>query len=130
MSVTESNAVRDELALIRDNLCLTWREIATMPKYQGIPIQTLSMIYLGKRGVPKRYREQLGIPDTAPAPVCPVHGVVHVGKCPQPKKGIEYTRTRRNRLNEIAVDAGYKSWSAFETATLNAMLDSKADDGE
>ena len=83
MSVTESNAIRDELALIRDNLCMTWREIATMPKYQGIPIQTLSMIYLGKRGVPKKYRERLGLPTTQPAPVCPEHGVVHVGKCPK-----------------------------------------------
>ena len=32
--------------------------------------------------------------------------------------GVSYTRNRRNRLNKIAVDAGYKSWSAFETDIL------------
>ena len=118
MSVTKSNAIRDELAYLRDNLCLKWREIAKRQKFKGIPIQTLSMIYLGKRGVPKRYREQLGIPETQLAPVCPVHGVVHLGGCPKAKKGIEYTRTRRQKLNKIAKEAGYKSWSAYETAML------------
>jgi len=118
VSVTESNAIRDELADLRDNLCLKWREIAKRQKFKGIPIQTLSMIYLGKRGVPKRYREQLGIPDTAPAPVCPSCNVVHVGKCPKHSKGLSYTRTRRTRLNGIAKEAGHKSWSAYETAML------------
>ena len=81
MSVTKSNAIRDELVDLRDNLCLKWRDIAKMPKFKGIPIQTLSMIYLGKRDVPKKFRKQLGEPATAPAPVCLVHGVVHCFDC-------------------------------------------------
>ena len=29
-------------------------------------------------------RLALGLPALAPAPVCPVHGVVHPGRCPKP----------------------------------------------
>lgn len=32
-----------------------------------------------------KLRTALGLPCYAPAVVCPVHGVVHAGKCPRPK---------------------------------------------
>ena len=66
---------------VRDKLCLKWDEIAEMPEFRGIPKQTLNQIYHGKRDVPKKYRARLGEPDTAPAPVCAVHGVVHCYDC-------------------------------------------------
>lgn len=33
-----------------------------------------------------RIRASLGLPALEPAPVCPVHGVVHAGHCPKPRR--------------------------------------------
>ena len=71
--VTKSNATRDRLKHLRDNLSLKWEDIAAMPEFnhpKRIPQQTLYMIYAGERDVPKKFRKQLGEPETAPAPVC------------------------------------------------------------
>jgi len=79
--VTKSNATRDELEWLRDSQGMKWSEIAQMPKFRGIPQQTLGMIYLGKRSVPKKYRAQLGEPDTQPVPICTKCGVPHWYDC-------------------------------------------------
>jgi len=77
MQVTKSNTTRDELIKLKDTDMLKWSEIMQIAKFRGIPKRTLSMIYLGKRDVPKKFRRQLGEPDTAPAPVCTACGKVH-----------------------------------------------------
>lgn len=38
-------------------------------------------------------RAALGLPILAPAPVCPVHGVVHTGSCPRVGKRPRWVRT-------------------------------------
>lgn len=45
------------------------------------------MCAVAKGREPKKaaVRHALGLPALAPAPVCPVHGVVHTGRCPRPK---------------------------------------------
>ena len=68
------------------------RKVSRLAKYQGMPAGTISTI-LGnpKRGrlpgaVPKKWRAVYGLHQEALAPVCPIHGVVHVRKtCPSVK---------------------------------------------
>ena len=118
---------------LRDRYGLSWPKIAKIPKFKGIPIQTLSMVYHGKRAVPKKYRRQLGVPSMATVPVCPEHGEPHCYDCQtqtvqnrrrrSKKPANTYTRNRRKKLNEIAQSKGWKSWSSFETAMINGIVD-------
>lgn len=57
------------------------------------------LLSLGKMPKSKKVRNKLGI-------------------IPQP---LEYTRTRRDGLNEIARYFGHASWSAYETAIINTI---------
>ena len=83
--LTKCKGTRDELRTLRDTYGLKWSQILEIPKYSLIPLQTLSMIYLGKRNVPKKYRKQLGEPLLISTAACIECGIVHVGKCPKPK---------------------------------------------
>lgn len=66
---------------------LSWREIASMEDYEGISHATLSAIARGRDPKSPAIRCKLGLPALAPAPVCPVHGVVHVSRrCPVARK--------------------------------------------
>lgn len=75
----------------------SWRQIACLDPYDAIPPGTLATIC--KTGViPDRWRGALGLPLTAPAPVCPSCGIVHLSKrCP---------RTTAPRRAEPAVRVG------------------------
>lgn len=63
-----------------------WREIGL--DYPGVPLGTLCRIANDPAYTPKKTTmlRKLGLPKTAPAPVCQVHGVVHIGSCPKPKR--------------------------------------------
>lgn len=67
------------------NAGYSWRQISCFAPYDeiGIPPGTLATIH--KTGViPDRWRVPLGLPATAPAPICPECGIVHVSKrCPR-----------------------------------------------
>ena len=60
------------------------------------------------------------------------HPRYNPGRNIKKKLGLEtsdkYTRTRRDRLNDIAIFNGYKSWCAFETYVLNRPWVSEAAD--
>jgi len=75
-----SDIIQDELKALHLIPKMSWRKIACMPKYQGIPAGTLCSISKGGQ-IPNKYRAQLGIPHEAPAPVCLDHGVVHLYDC-------------------------------------------------
>lgn len=60
---------------------LSWRKIANLDRYNGIPAGTLCSFANGDKELPDQYKWQLGIPFTAPASVCPIHGVVHEYDC-------------------------------------------------
>ena len=67
----------------------------------GITCGTVARILRGIE--PKRadIRRQLGLPELAPAPVCPVHGVVHISRsCPKPdsfeRNAQEYDRRKQD----------------------------------
>lgn len=132
--LTKCKGTREKLIALRDTYGLKWSEILEIYPFSELPPQTLSMIYHGKRKVPKVYCELLGEPVTAPAPVCTNsdcegYGKPHTWDCrtqtirSKPKssnsRALSYTRKRRERLNAIAREAGYKSWSSYETAVLN-----------
>jgi len=57
----------------------SWRKIALLDDYNPIPAGTLCAIAKGYP-VPKRWRQKLGLPLLAPAPVCLKCGQVHVTK--------------------------------------------------
>jgi len=62
---------------------MSWREIANLPEFQGIPAGTLCSISKGFEPKNPKVRVQLGLSAQALAPVCPTCGVVHVTKrCP------------------------------------------------
>jgi len=68
--VTKSNAIALRLDSLHSITGLAWRRIAQIPEFYRIPIRTLSAIATGKRGVPKKYSQQLGSPSVAKVPVC------------------------------------------------------------
>lgn len=60
---------------------MSWRAIA--PEFAGVPAATLCAIYKhGREPKKPAVRAALGLPTYAPAPVCPVHGIVHLQACP------------------------------------------------
>lgn len=58
---------------------LSWRKIALLDDYSGIPPGTLSSIAKGYP-VPRKWYARLGIREMKPAPVCLQCGQVHVTK--------------------------------------------------
>lgn len=60
---------------------MPWRKIAEF--FPGVPAGTLCAIAKGRDPKSPAIRAALGLPAFASAPVCPVHGVVHPGRCPR-----------------------------------------------
>jgi hypothetical protein len=53
---------QEQLVMLHDTLGLTWREIALLERYRGIPAGTLATI--AKTGqAPHKWRRRLGLPD-------------------------------------------------------------------
>ena len=60
------------------------RSYRAVAKTLGVTAPTLRRyVLLGEEPRDPHKRAALGLPLTAPAPVCRVHGVVHVGACPR-----------------------------------------------
>ena len=85
MPIPSIITLRRELRLLRRS-GKKWQEIGK--GYPGVPIGTLCRIAKDKNYCPKRpdILKALGIPAYAPAPICPVHNVVHTGHCPRAKR--------------------------------------------
>ena len=78
---------------LHDTEKLSWRFISkTVLPYVGICHTTLRRISLGIAPKDQAICDQLGITRYAPAPVCPVHGVVHTGSCPRVGKRPRWVR--------------------------------------
>lgn len=63
--VRTSDIVRAELKALHDTNGLSWRKIAILPQYKGIPPGTLNSIYKGA-DVFKIWKEKLGIKREVP----------------------------------------------------------------
>jgi len=86
MPVTICDSIKARLKYLHDTHGNTFRDIAKNPEFSPIPAGTLCAIYNGAE-VPEKWRERLGLPPLALAPVCPKHGVVHTSKrCPAEAK--------------------------------------------
>lgn len=79
-SVQTLDALRSRLISARAT-GMTWRAIAA--HFDGVPAGTLCAIAKGRDPKSPAIRQALGLPAFAPAAVCPVHGVVHTGRCPR-----------------------------------------------
>jgi len=68
-----------------------------------------------KYGVNVRYVWDLLANDRVPhsRSICKKLGII--------KQGLSYTRTRNQKLNEVARMKGYTSWSAYGTAMIKEM---------
>lgn len=64
MHVTKCDTPLERLKSLRDTSLLSFRQIADLPEFTGIPPGTLCAIYKGK-SVPKRWRARFGMPDAA-----------------------------------------------------------------
>jgi len=84
--VRTPDMAQDELKQAHGTQIPSWRKLSLLEAYSGIPAGTLcSIAKTGK--VPNKWRERFGLPALAPAPVCPVHGVVHLARrCPVLRK--------------------------------------------
>ena len=101
--VTKSNTPQGRLQTLRA-AGMSWRVIQSEnAEFRPVPVRTLWSIHkTGK--VPKRWREHFGLPDVAPAPVCPDCGVVHVRGCP---KAPALDARQRHRINVDAETHAY-----------------------
>jgi hypothetical protein len=81
-AVRTSDIVSKRLAELKDTSGLTFRQMAALDEFHGIPPGTLCAIYKGAE-VPRKWRRRLGLPEIKPAPACPDCGEVHTvdGMC-------------------------------------------------
>lgn len=64
MGVTTSDTAQGRLKMLHDTSGLSWRRIAALEAYEGIPAGTLATI--GKTGmVPKKWRGRFGLAEMA-----------------------------------------------------------------
>ena len=80
-TVRTCDAHQERLKLLNATAGLSWRKIAARKEYKGIPPGTLCT-YAKTGKLPHKWRRRLGLADYALAEVCPIHGVVHVRRCP------------------------------------------------
>jgi hypothetical protein len=84
--VRNADRIKKHLQCLYMTFGMTWREIANLPEFQGIPAGTLCSISKGYDVKNPSVRVKLGLPARALAPVCVSCGVVHVSrKCPARK---------------------------------------------
>ena len=109
---------------------LTFRTIAAALSERSGIVVTAGTVHRFANGIePKRndLRHALGLPVTAPAPVCPRHGVVHVSRrCPADNS--KPRQKRRNWRGMALVLAGLIVNSGFDfdrqlTASANPVID-------
>lgn len=102
-SVQTLYALRSRLVSARAT-GMTWRAIAA--HFPGVPAATLCAIAKhGRDPKSPRIRAALGLPTYADAPVCPVHGVVHAGRCPRKSTDTYDAWRARNMPKLLAIVA-------------------------
>ena len=67
MPVKNSDTVSNEIRVLHDIHGLTFREIANLPTWIGIPFGTIAHIYHGGR-VPNKWRKKLDLPRLVKVP--------------------------------------------------------------
>ena len=110
ISVQRPNAISamaDRLSL--PDTVLTYQDVADILTARiGIRVTRATVWrFLHEELEPERpaLRAALGLPVTAPAPVCPRHGVAHKGRCPKrtfEENAAEYDRWRAANAGRIA----------------------------
>lgn len=80
MGVTNPDTVRERLTGLHDTQHLSWRLIAALPEFVGVPAGTLCT--WSKTGyLPRKHHARFGWTVTVDVPVCPIHGTVHCYDC-------------------------------------------------
>lgn len=77
---------------------MPWRQVAGF--FPGVPAGTLCAISKGRDPKSPAIRRALGLPAYQAAEVCPVHGVVHTGRCPR-KSADTYDAWRTRNLPKL-----------------------------
>jgi hypothetical protein len=89
-TVRTPDKIVEALKRLHDGFGLSFRDIAELFPWRGIPPGSICSMYHGN--IPKKWYPQLGIPEPVEVMPCPQCGVVHIGKCP--KKGAKKKRKR------------------------------------
>jgi hypothetical protein len=82
--------VTAEVRRLHDTVGLSYQKISLLEPFNNIPQSSINAI--GRGEIPHKWLKQLSIPVPVPIMPCPTHGVVHVGKCPDPLPS-KYERT-------------------------------------
>ena len=61
IGVRNSDTVSNEIRILHDTHGLSWRQIAALPGYSGVPPGTLCSIYHGTP-IPNKHRPTVGLP--------------------------------------------------------------------
>lgn len=54
---------KERLKYLKDDMGLTWRKIANLDDFKGIPAGTLCSFYKGRKPMNPEYRRILGLPE-------------------------------------------------------------------
>ena len=81
--VRSSDAIRADLGAMRDSLCLSWQSFAKyLEKEYDVKIPGGSLCTFVKDGyLAPKYKHYFNLPIEAPAPMCPIHGIVERYDC-------------------------------------------------
>lgn len=82
---------------------MTWRDIAA--HFQPVPAGTLCAIAKGRDPKSPAIRAALGLPAYQAAEVCPVHHIVHTGRCPRKSTDTYDAWRQRNMPALLAIVA-------------------------
>ena len=74
------------MRVLKDTYGLTWAQITRISDFYGIPKRTLSAIYSGKRGVPRKWRKRLGEPELVLVPLERVYDPLTQVVKPKPRQ--------------------------------------------
>jgi len=109
--------IREQLNELHDRYGLSWRKIANVGQYRGIPAGTLCAIAKGTKEIPDKFKARFGILIEVPVAPCPIHGVVHKYDC----QTQTINRKRKTKQKE------YKSLFDWPVSKLRWALENRED---
>ena len=102
---------REALKMLHDTSGLSWRKIAQMPKYRGIPAGSLCSFATGKKDLANEYKARLGIPFETLAPACSACGQVHaIDKACQKVVTVRKRKTFKTWTDLFSLSSKEVSW--------------------
>ena len=114
MPVKNSDTVSAEIIELHDTYGLSFRQIAALPSWRGIPAGTICSIYNGER-VPNKHRRKLGMPRLVKVPETMVRKRAPNGSArPRPRRVAVHTTDVNSAADTLM--------NNFETGFLKQVM--------